>query len=260
VTFSNHARGEARAQVGALDDGTSAPRDGSGRAGVLLPGRAGERRAAGAWSSRATPVHRQAVGAWFGRDLELEHLRGDRQHVSQRGARRDSASGVRSSSTRMPLAVALESIPSSLSARIIPSEGTPRSSRSCSSPAVGHDRSRACDGDRLPGGDGSGRRTRCWRERAVVAEVDLADLQPVGVRVLLDTEHAADDEALERRDAVVVDRLDLRAGHRKALLDAVDVQVGVAVVAQPAQRDEHQNCSRKRRSLCRAGAGLGPRA
>ena len=52
-----------------------------------------------------------------------------------------------------------------------------------------------------------------------VADVDAADAQAVGVGVLRGLEHLADDEVLERVDAVVVDGLDLRAGHRQALLE-----------------------------------------
>ncbi len=83
-----------------------------------------------------------------------------------------------------------------------------------------------------------------------VADVDLADAQAVGVGVLLGAEHLADHEVLERADAVVVHGLDLRAGHRQALLELLDGQGGVGVLREPFDGNAHQpNCSRKRRSL-----------
>ena len=85
---------------------------------------------------------------------------------------------------------------------------------------------RARDGDGLPAGDV--RRATDDRRRAVgarVAEVDLTDAQAVGVGVLLGAEHLADDEVLDARHTVMVDRLDLRPGHRQAPLDRVHVEV-----------------------------------
>ena len=69
--------------------------------------------------------------------------------------------------------------------------------------AVGHHRARARDGDGLPRGDVG--RAADDLLRAAVADVDHAHLQAVGVGVPAGLEHRADDEALERVDAVVVD-------------------------------------------------------
>src|SRR6185437_2639151 len=52
-------------------------------------------------------------------------------------------------------------------------------------------------------------------------------------------EHAADDEALERIHAVMVDGLDLRAGHGQALLERGHRQAGVGVLAEPFDGDPH---------------------
>ena len=74
--------------------------------------------------------------------------------------------------------------------------------------------------------------------------------QPVGVGVLLGAQHPADDEVLERADAVVVDALDLGAGHRQPLAELVaPAGPGAHVLVQPVERDPHPNCPRKRRSL-----------
>jgi hypothetical protein len=73
----------------------------------------------------------------------------------------------------------------------------------------------------------------------VVADVDLAHAQAVGVGVAAGLQHLADDEVLERVDAVVVDRLDLRAGHGQALLDLARREAGVAVLGEPAQGCAH---------------------
>ena len=85
---------------------------------------------------------------------------------------------------------------------------------------------------------------------APLADVDQAHAQAVGVRMLVGLEHAADDEVIERGHAVVVDRLDLGAGHRQAVGERVRVERRVDVLAEPLERNAHQpNCSRKRTSL-----------
>ena len=68
--------------------------------------------------------------------------------------------------------------------------------------------------------------------------------------MLLALEHAADDEVLERADAVVLDALDLGAGHRQPVGERVRVERGSQYSLQPFERHAHQpNCSRKRTSL-----------
>ena len=69
------------------------------------------------------------------------------------------------------------------------------------------------------------------------AQIDLADPQPVGVGMRLGLEHAPTTKCSSSLHPVMVDRLDLGPGHRQALLDAVDVKRGVAVFAQPGQRN-----------------------
>ena len=94
-----------------------------------------------------------------------------------------------------------------------------------------------------------------WRGSAL-ADVDLAELQAVGVRVLAGLEHVPGDDQL--LDAVVVgqaaalDALDLVAGEREPRGELVERRQLGEVVGQPLQRDLHRtaprNCSRKRTS------------
>jgi hypothetical protein len=229
-------RGEARAQLGAIDVHLGA-RERPGRAGILLPGRPGERRTTGRVQLPRHPVDAEAVRA-VGRDLELEHLDRDRQHVGQRGAGREL--GVRTfvehedaigGRARIDLELVL--------GEDHPFRGHPPQLRRAQLAAVGHQRTGPGDRDRLPGRDVGGAADDRRRRPILIAEVDRAHLQPVGVRVLGRLQHAAYHEPRRRADAPPVDRLDLRAGHRQALLDPVHVELGVAVFAQPWQRDLH---------------------
>ena len=187
-------------------------------------------------------VDAQAVGT-VGRDLELEHVGGDeRQDVGEGRPGHQTVlvehedPGVVGADRQLVLG---EDHPLGLHAAQL---GLAQAR------AVGHDRAGLRDGDRLAGGDVG--RAADDRRDVALADRDLADAQPVGIGVALGLEHAPDDEAIELAHAVVVQRLDLGAGHRQALLELAQRQPGVAMLAQPFERDEHQpNCSRKRRSF-----------
>ena len=138
-------------------------------------------------------------------------------------------------------------IPSSSSARIIPSDSWPRSFAFRSSLPSGMIAPGLRDRDRLPGRDVVGAADDLDRRRA--ADVDHADAEPVGVGVLVPLEHLPDDEVLEPVDAVVLDPLDLGAGHRQPLRQRLGVEVRSAVLVQPLEGNPHANCSRKRMSL-----------
>ena len=147
-------------------------------------------------------------------------------------------------------------ISSSFSARIIPSETTPRSFARLSFVPSGMTAPGVATATVWPAATFgapqtivAGRAPASSRRRQRRAEVDRAHAQAVGVGMRLHVEHAPDDEPRDIGHAVVVDRLDLRAGQRQALLDRAHVQRRVAVFAQPCQRDAHQNWSRKRRSF-----------
>ena len=85
--------------------------------------------------------------------------------------------------------------------------------------------------------------------RLAVADVDHAHGQPVGVRMLVGAQDLADDEAVERADAVLVDALDLGPCERQPLGELAQPEVRAHVVVEPFQRDSHPNCSRSRTSL-----------
>ncbi len=113
--------------------------------------------------------------------------------------------------------------------------------------AVGHDGPGPRDRDALPRGDV--RRPADDLCLHAVADLHRADGQPVGVGVGRGLQHAPDDERVEVADAVMVDAIDLGAGHRQSLGEVARIQTGVAVSAQPFDADPHPNCSRKRTSL-----------
>ena len=76
-------------------------------------------------------------------------------------------------------------------------------------------------------------------------------MQPVGVRVpARRSSTSADDEVLERADAVVLDALDLGAGHRQPRRRAAPASSGGAQYScSQVSGHPHPNCSRKRMSL-----------
>jgi hypothetical protein len=68
--------------------------------------------------------------------------------------------------------------------------------------------------------------------------------------MLARVEHLADDETLQRGDAVALDALDLGAGHRQALCERGRIERRGAVLVEPFEGDAHQpNCSRNLVSL-----------
>ena len=104
------------------------------------------------------------------------------------------------------------------------------------------------------------RRTRLEVPRAAddlaripLPHVDLTHAQPIGIRVRIDREHAADEEAtevaVEVRDADVDHALDLERRDGESLSDLLDGRVDGDVLAKPRERNTHQNCSSKRGSL-----------
>ena len=89
--------------------------------------------------------------------------------------------------------------------------------------------------------------------RLALPHVDLAELELVGVRVLVGGDHLADAQVGEVvalvGDADVDHPLDLERGDREPPRDLVRVGVDADVVAQPGEWRSHQNCLEKRRSL-----------
>ena len=89
--------------------------------------------------------------------------------------------------------------------------------------------------------------------RLALADVDAAELQPVGVRVLAGLDDVPDEEAAEVAvgvdDAAVDDPVDLAAREDELRRELLDRPVEVDVLAQPRHRDLHQNCLVMRRSF-----------
>ncbi len=252
-----YARGEARAQLGALDDHLGAVEPPVATL-VLEPRLGRERRGGRRVQLARDAVHAETVGA-VGRDLELDHVGLDRQDVGERRAGGELRVELQPVEHHDPL-------PSGADLQLALGQDHPFGDDTAELGllelrAIGHHRPRPGDGDGLPGGDVGGTAHDC-RGRplapviAAVAiqpagrpEVDLAHAQPVGVGVRLHVEHTPDDEAVGAAHTVVMDRLDLRPGQRQALLDLVYVERRVTVFPEPCERHAHQNCSRKRRSL-----------
>ncbi len=87
-------------------------------------------------------------------------------------------------------------------------------------------------------------------ERLARADVDGREMQPIGIGVLLDGQQLTDDDGTPV-GAPLLDPLDLHAEQRQAFGQLLGGLLDVDVLAQPAQRNSHRNCSRKRRSFSR---------
>ncbi len=176
--------------------------------------------------------------------LEHQHLVGQRQDVGQRrpgldAVRKDHDPGV--VRAEVDLVLGEDHPVAHLAAHFAPLE----------TQAVGQHRARQCDADRRAGAEVPGAADDL--ARVTVPHVDVAQLQPVGVRVLGRLEHAADPEqpeiAVDVGDPDGLDRIDLARRDDEALGDLLDRDVDRDVFAQPRDGDSHQNCLRTRRSF-----------
>ena len=88
--------------------------------------------------------------------------------------------------------------------------------------------------------------------RVRVADVHLAELEPVCVRMRIRGDHPPDDEVREVAARVghadVDEPVDLERRDRQPLRDLHVRRVGGDVLAEPGERRLHQNCLEKRRS------------
>ena len=103
-------------------------------------------------------------------------------------------------------------------------------------------------GDRHALAGGDVRRAAHDVERFAAPDGHPGQRQAVRPGMLLDRQQLADDHVPPVR-APAVDALDLHPQQRQALGEALRRQVEVDELAQPAERDPHRNCSRKRRSF-----------
>ena len=114
--------------------------------------------------------------------------------------------------------------------------------------AVWHHRARARHRHDLARGDVG--RAADDRARLAGAGVDRADGQAVGIRVRFRGQDVADDEVGDIPDPNVVQPLHLQPAHRQDVGDLLGGHAGVAVLAQPCNRDSHApNCSSSRASF-----------
>ncbi len=99
-------------------------------------------------------------------------------------------------------------------------------------------------------------------DRCARANVDHADPQPIGVRMLLRLDHAGDDEGRERF-ASVLDALDLKPDHGELVENLAERLIGIEVLFQPRQGEFHHGVtrsSRPRASESRAGGSRSVKA
>ena len=126
--------------------------------------------------------------------------------------------------------------PISSSARIIPRESSPRSGRS-SSGAGKPGQEHAREPDRDGGADAEVPGAADDLPRLALPHVDLAELELVGVRVLVGGDHPADPQVREVvalvGDADVDHAVDLERRDREPPRDLVRVGVDADVLAQP---------------------------
>ena len=114
--------------------------------------------------------------------------------------------------------------------------------------AAGQDRAGQGDGHPLARCDV--RRPTDDRQWLTIADAHGRERQAVRTRMGLDGQELADDDVLPV-GAPTLDALDLHAQPREPVGKLLGRELDVDIVREPAQRDAHQNCSRKRRSSSR---------
>ena len=156
--------------------------------------------------------------------------------------------------------IPLWSVPrsTSSSARIIPSETSPRSLRRSSVRPFGSTAPGSATATVAPAPKFHAPQT--IERGSLLADVDLRQLEPVGIRVLLRLEHLADEEELEVavpvRDAAAHDAVDLAAREDEPSRELLDGQVELDVLAQPGDGDLHlRTAPASARRSPRRGAG-----
>ena len=183
------------------------------------------------------------------RRLDVHDQVGEREHIGERrprlGLRQDHDPGV--IGAELELALGQDHPPRDLAAQFRLAER-----------GIGAREPRARQRHRDRGARAEVPRAADDLARLSLPHVHLAELEPVGVRVLARLEHLADEE--ETVIAVLVDRparLDrVHLGRADAEPLGQFARAGIGsgdVVAQPRQRDAHQNCLRTRRSFSQNG-------
>jgi len=188
-------------------------------------------------------VDREQVDA-VARRLEVEHLLDERQHVGERCARLERVVEHHDPvvvGAEVDLVLGEDHPLRDLAAELAAVEGQPVRER----------RTGQCDGDLRAGAEVP--RAADDLVRAVLADVHLRQLQTVRVRMLAGLEHVPDAEAGDVGGAAALDPVHLGGRDRQPVCDLLGRCVDAHVLAQPAERDLHRNCLRKRKSLSQNG-------
>ena len=235
-----HAGAEPGAQVGHFDGdrgvvgGRPLPR----RLRVAHPRRGRELGAGHRVELARDAVNAEAVHPVRGR-LQLDDRLGDGEDLGERGSRRGAVGEDHDPVVVLPQ-------PKLLLGQDHPVRFDPPQLRLAELRAVGHHRAGQRHGNGLARGDVRGAADD--RPRAI-AGLDLADAQPIRVRVLLSAQHGAHDEAIGARSPQMRDPLELDRVHRERLADLLRRQPRVAVLGQPGVGSLQRNCSSTRTSF-----------
>ena len=197
------------------------------------------------------PVDREQVGAVEAR-LRLDHLLAERQDFGQRRAGVDRLAehdDPRVVGADLELALGEDH----------PVRHDAAELRLLELLTTGHHGAGQCDRDVRAGAEVPGATDDL--ARLPLSDVDRAELQPVGVRVLAGLEHEPDaveaEVAVDVRHAAVRDPLELEGRDRQPLADLAGRGVDLDVLAQPGDGDLHQNCRRSRRSFSQSARRSG---
>ncbi len=179
--------------------------------------------------------------------LDLEDLLDEREHIGERSARFERVVEDDDSlviGTEVHLVLGEDHPLRHLAAQLAPLERQPVRQR----------RTRHRDGDLRPGSEVP--RTAHDLERLPLADIDAAELEPVGVRMLVRLEHVPDAEERRVGGPTALDPVHFRSRERKRVRDLLGGRVDADVLPQPCHRDLHQNWRRKRRSFSQNGRRL----
>ncbi len=234
------ARGEAQADLRVdLDRGVVVDRVASAGLGVGLGRVLGQRCAGHRMQISRDPVDAHDVRP-VGRYLELQHLVGYRQVIGERRADREALREHHD-----PVMVLADA--DLVLGEDHPGRRHPAQLGLAERAAVGHHRTRQRHGHGLTRRHVG--RAGHDRLRLAAPDVHCVDVEPVGVRVLPGCEDTAREERRRVPHAGAVQPLELVARQRQRVGDLLGREPGIAIGAQPGDRDPHPNCSSSRRSF-----------
>ena len=243
IFTSSNTRAVKRRQISgsaistlAWSSARSSPDGSASRVGRVL----GERRGRDGVQVARHAVDTHRVRA-VRRDLDLEHLVDDRQVLRERSADRQRSSRTMIPSWSSP-------IPTSSSARIIPCDSTPRSFALPSFVPSGMTAPGRATATVCPAATFGAPQTIVLGSPAPMSTVQTVSRSASGCRSAVRTLPTTNSAGSPTPDAVQA--LELEPRHRERVGDLLGRQAGVAVLAQPCDRDPHApNCSSRRASF-----------